>query len=416
MKLGIRHRTLDIIHHPLMSGSLIMVGGSMAANAINYLYHLLMGRVLGPVNYGVLASLYSIIYLIGVVPTSASVSIVKFISSAKNGEEYSVYSSINKFVIKLALAASVVLLVISPFVANFLQIRNVWLVVTLVPILFLSLITLVNQATAQGLLKFIGTVVPALFSSLTKLVLGIILVYIGWSVFGAMVGVIFGATFAYLYSRRFVMRVLKKTKIHEFNLKPFFLFALPVLIQALAFTSLFTVDVLLVKHFLPPFEAGIYAALSTLGKIIFFAVSPITATMFPIVAKRKTNNQGYTKVFLASLAVTVVFGLGITSFYWLFPGIAIGILYGAAYLSAKSALVWMGLFMLFYSLSYLLVNYALSLGESKAVYFPLAAALAQALLIWLFHDSILQVIQISLSLAAVMFIFLGAYLGYNHIK
>ena len=39
-------------------------------------------------------------------------------------------------------------------------------------------------------------------------------------------------------------------------------------IQALAFTSFFTTDLILVKHFFPPFEAGIYAALSTLGKII----------------------------------------------------------------------------------------------------------------------------------------------------
>ena len=61
-----------------------MVGGSMLSNVVNYLYHLAMGRILGPVDYGILASLFSIFYIIGIVPLSSSVSIVKFVSTAKN--------------------------------------------------------------------------------------------------------------------------------------------------------------------------------------------------------------------------------------------------------------------------------------------------------------------------------------------
>src|SRR3989344_3766281 len=91
-----------LINHPLFSGSAIMFVGSMGANAINYLYHLIMGRLLGPVEYGVLASLYSIMYLISIIPSSASVSIVKFISSAKDNEVSSVYNSINRMIFKLA--------------------------------------------------------------------------------------------------------------------------------------------------------------------------------------------------------------------------------------------------------------------------------------------------------------------------
>ncbi|MFC1626002.1 oligosaccharide flippase family protein [Patescibacteria group bacterium] len=411
-----KKRINDLIKHPLMSGGIIMVGGNMVANVVNYLYHLVMGRVLGPVDYGVLASLYSIMYLIGVVPLSASVSIVKFISSAKDQEVYSIYSSINIFVTKLAIIASVLFLICSPFIAGFLHITNMWTVVLLVPVLFFTLATLVNQATAQGLLKFAGTVIPTLFSSLTKFLLGIALVFMGWSVFGAMVGVVFGIALAFLYSRWFVRRLLKKNKIRLLSLKPFIAYSFPVLIQALAFTSLFTVDVILVKHFFSPHDAGIYAALSTLGKVIFFASSPITATMFPIVSKRKSNKESYNKIFLMSLLIILVVGVLITSFYWLFPSVAIGALYGAAYLSAESALVWMGLFILFYSLSFLLVNYALSLGDSKVVYYPFIAAILQAPMIWFFHSSLLQVIQISFTISVAMFVFLGAYLGYNHLR
>jgi len=407
----------NFIKHPLFSGSLIMVGGSMAVNVINYLYHLLMGRILGPVDYGVLASLYSLIYLIGIVPISTSVAIVKFISSAKSEKEiYSIYKSLSNFVFYLAVFVSLAFFVFSPLIAGFLHIDNFWTVSLVSFVLFFSLLTLVNQSTSQGLLKFMGSVGPNFVSAVLKLVLGIILIWLGWSVFGAMVGVVVGAVVSYFYSLQFVKKILKASKFEKFVLKPFFAYAFPVLVSALAFTSLFTVDVILVKHFFPPFEAGIYAALSTLGKIIFFAASPITATMFPIVSGRKARGEAHLKIFLASLGLTALMAIAITGFYWLFPNMAIGVLYGSAYLSAKGALVWMGIFILFYTLSYLLVNYSLSLGDSKTVYFPFLAAALQAPLIWFFHGSILQVVQISLVLALAMFVFLTVYLGYNHLR
>lgn len=415
MKLtsNIKHHTTHIIKHPLFSGSAIMFGGNMVANVTNYIYHLVMGRLLGPVGYGVLASLYSVLYLVSIIPSSASVSIVKFISSAKDNDIYSVYSSINKFIFKIAIILSVIMVIATPSISKFLKIENIYLVLLVAPILFFSLVTLVNQSSSQGLLKFVGSVMPTLVSSLSKLLIGVGLVFAGWSVFGAMVAIIIAAIFAYLYSYKFIKKHIKAKKIKPVDLKPFLKYSGPVLLQSLAFTSIFTVDVVLVKHFLDPFSAGIYAAISTLGKIIFFATSPIGSTMFPVVSKRKALNQGYIKVFLASLLITAVISLVITLFYWLFPNIAIGVLYGKEYLSASTDLVWMGIFMLFYTLSNLLVNFFLSIGKVKIVVIPLFAALGQIGFIWFNHDSITQIIQVSLFVSFLMFICLAAFTGYN---
>ena len=107
--------------------------------------------------------------------------------------------------------------------------------------------------------------------------------------------------------------------------------------------------------------------------------------------------------------------MAIVLFYWLFPNIAIGVLYGKAYLSAKTELVWMGIFILFYTLSYLLVNFSLSLGKVKIIVIPLFFSLIQIPTIWFFHKSILQVIQISLVLSVLLFLMLALYLGYNRL-
>lgn len=407
------HMIKKLLNHPLFSGSAIMFVGNMGANIINYVYHIIMGRLLGPLGYGVLASLYSIIYLISIIPSSASVSIVKFISSAEKSELPSVYHSIRKFIFKLSVVLAVFMLLISPFIAKFLQIESLMSVFLVTPILFFSLLTLVNQSASQGLLKFLGSVIPTLISSLLKLLIGVGLVLIGWSVSGAMLAIAIGLLFAYLYSHKFIKRYIKQKTAKDINLKPFFTYSGPVVLQSLAFTSIFTVDVLLAKHFLDPFSAGIYAALSTLGKIIFFATSPIAATMFPVISKRKALNQNYLKVFFTSFLMTVIIALAITLFYWLFPNIAIGVLFGEAYLSAKTDLIWMGIFMLFYTLSNLLVNFYLSIGNTKIVYIPLLAAILQVIIIWFYHSNIIEILHVSLFVTLGMFLSLVVFTGYN---
>jgi len=388
----------------------------MLTNGVNYLYHLVMGRLMGPVEYGILASLYSILYIISIVPMSTSFAMVKFVSSAKNNEELSsVYLALKKFVWKLAMVGMVIVLLLSPLISKFLNLTGIASVATIGPILFFSLICLVNQATLQGILKFAGSAVPSFISSIFKLVFGVLLVILGWKSLGAMVGVLIAIASAYFLSVWYLKRNVKIRIGEKFNLNPFFVYAFPVLMQALAFTSFFTADVILVKHYFSGFEAGLYAALSMLGKIIYFATSPVTATMFPIVSGRRSRNEGFKKIFLISIGITLIGSLVIVTFYKFFPSLAIGLLYGKAYLVASGELFLMGVFMLFYTLSYFLVNFLLSLGEVKTAYLPSFFAIFQIVGITIFHQTLGQVIGVSLISAGLLFGTLILFLGYNQV-
>ena len=404
-----------IISHPLFSGGAIMVGGSMLVNVFNYVYHVVMGRILGPVDYGILASVFALLYIVSIVPLSTSVAITKFISAAKNKKEVSaIFVGINNFTLKVAIFFSILVLISSPLLANFLHIENIFLILFVAPILFLSLTTLVNQATSQGLLRFAGAVSPNLVSSVFKLVFGVTFVVIGWSVFGAIIGVVLGAILSYWFSLQYV-KDLKSTQ-EKFKLRPFLLYAFPVLLQALAFTSFFTTDLLLAKHFLPEFEAGLYAGLSTLGKIVYFAVTPISGAMFPIVSKRISNGESYKKVFFLALVVTIAISVGITLFYSLFPNIAIGILYGDKYIPAASSLVWMGIFMVLYTICYFLMNFLLSIGKTRAAYWSIVVLILQIVLINLNHNSISEIIIMNIVSMIVLFAGLSVFLVFLNKK
>lgn len=190
-----------ILKSPLITGSFLMIVGSMGINVVNYVYHLLMGRILGPVDYGVLASVFSLLYIISIVPQSASVTIVKFISSSKNGNERDHISyEVTQFVKKVALGGSILIIIASPVVAGFLNLPSVIPVLLVAPIFYYSIITTAHQAIMQGVLSFFGVVVTNAISSVGKLVLGLLLIYVGLNVSGAIFAVGLGVWLAYLAS------------------------------------------------------------------------------------------------------------------------------------------------------------------------------------------------------------------------
>ena len=391
-------RLKNYLVNPLLLGSTLMIGGSMGVNVINYVYHLVMGRLLGPADYGVVARIFSLLYVVSIVPISSSFAIVKFISEAKTGEaSVAVYRAISKFGWKLGGIFGVAVVLLSPLIAKFLNIATPIPVALVGGVLFLSLITLVNQATLQGLLKFGGVVWPNAVSSIAKLALGLVAVWVGMQVVGVIGAVVVSVLLAYLLSYRLLPIEYKSTsKGTDFDLGSFLKFSFPVLVQSLAFTSLFTADVILVKHYFPPTVAGWYAALSMLGKIIYFATQPISAVMFPYVVQKISSGKSYLLILGMSFTLTAIVSFIILGAYFLFPDLAIGLLYGSKYLDIRPELVWMGWFMSLYCLNYFLVTFFLAVGRIKVIIWPVIAAVAQIVAIVIWHRSLHQVVLVSL--------------------
>ncbi len=402
-----------IILNPLFSGSATMILGSNSTNFLNYLYHLVMIRLLGPNGYGELASLISIIGLIGVIPSSVSLVVIKYVSSAKDeGEVSSLVGYLKNKTLKVSILIFLMVLLISPFINSFLHIsKNVYLVFIAISFLF-SLPSVLNRAILQGLLKFKEMVLSVLVENSSKLFLGIILVYVGFGVSGAIVGFVLSIIIGWFLTTLFIK--YKKSKQYNPDLKPMILFTIPVIIQAVSTTSLYSSDLILVKHFFSSYEAGLYASISTLGKIIFFATGPISAVMFPLVSKRLSEGANYRKIFMYSFLLTALFAGGLLFIYWLIPQQLISLLGGSSYIQAAYLLGWFGLFISFFTLSSLLINFNLSLGKTKVVIFPLIAAIAQIIMIWLYHQTLFIIVLISIIITALLLVVLLIYSTYGN--
>ena len=409
-------RIKEIVLHPLFSGSTVMIFGSNLANFIAYVYHLVIGRMLGPELYGELAAVVSLIGLFAVSFGFFGLVIVKFVSSGNTNERKMLFSWFTTRSSQIAIFVGIFVTAISPFIAGFLKI-GLSVAVLLGPIITVFLLSFVYSSFLQGLLRFGRVVVANNISMAGRLALGILFVALGFSVFGAIFGLFISAALGLWLNRYFLKdyKVSKDSGSRAFG-KKILAYAGPIFLVSLSTNSLYSTDVILVKHFFEAQSAGIYAALSTLGKIIFFGTAPVGAVMFPLVSQRQSQGKDYKKIFLLSLLFTLGISLLVLLIYWLAPELSLKILYGDKFLGASPYLVWIGLFMAIFSLGSLIAGFYLSKGDTRIWTLVVLAALGQALGIWFFHSSIFQVITVNIISASFLLVSLLIYFGYETSK
>jgi len=413
-----RKKLVRLAGNKLIAGSLVMFSGTMVANVGNYIYHLLMGRMLGPVGYGELQSVISVAYLLFIFISALALTTTKFIAGLKGrGDQAGIrwlFAVLNR---KVLLAASVVLILTilgSPLVKNFLHLHSTLPIIFAGLLFLISALSSVNRAILQGLLRFKQIVQSHISETAFKVAAAVILVSLGWAVDGATLALVLASLVGLWTAFRFLKPLRHgRSSQPDLNKKIFLQYGLPVFFSNLSFTSLFTNDIILVKHFFPAYEAGLYASLAVLGKIIFFATGAIPNVMFPMIVHRRSQGKKIKHLLLASLALLSIIAAAAVLVYWLFPKLMVRLLFGSDYLAIAPLLVWMAIFMSLYSLSYLLTSFSLSIEKTKVVFFGVAAALLQVALIALFHQQLLQVVWISIGITGCLFLSLVVYSFYG---
>ncbi len=404
----------NFISNPLFTGSAIVVVGTMSVNVLNYLYHLVIGRMLGPSGYGELVALISLASLLGILPSSLNLVVIKYVSSSKEKKELNnLIGWLRVRVFQFSLLFFALIILVSPLLSSFLHINNIFYLWLIALSFLFSLLATLNRAIMQGLLMFRQMIYSIFIENIGKLFISIILVYLSFYLFGTMLALVISAAIG-CYLSFMYLKINNKGRLKRPSfIKKMILFAVPVMIQSFSATSIYTSDLILVKHFFSSYDAGIYAALSTLGKIIFFGTSPISSVMFPLISQKASRGESYKDILRYSFITTLILATVVLTIYWIFPDLAINLLYGKDFLGASSMLLAFGVFITLFTLSSLLINYGLSIGKTRVVFFSFIAALGQVIFISLFHKSLMMVITISIIVNTLLLVSLLIYSSYG---
>lgn len=390
-----------IFDSQLLSGSLVMIISSVLVNFGNYIYHVLMGRMLEPTSYGALISLITIFYFLAIPSLALGTVVMKFttIYKAKNDYQklFSLFRLLSEKIVLLGIVVILFFIFASGLITEFLNISESGAVVLVGSFFLFSLLTTVNNGILQGLLSFNFLSANNIFSTILKVGFAILLVKMGFGVNGAVAAVLVSYIFPYIASLYPIRFLWKHNSLGiKIERKEIIDYTFPATLAILGMTSLYSIDIILVKHFFPSYDAGLYGAISVIGKIIFFASSTISIVMFPIISEKFESGAKYRVILYQALLLVTASSVVLTIIYFLRPNLMIKLLYGSSYLTAAPYLGLFAVFISIYSLSNLIMQFFLSIRATKASLLAVCAAILQGVLIWLFHNDIKQVITSSI--------------------
>lgn len=389
--------------------------GSTVANFSGWLYHLFVGRILGPEKYSELSSLFAIFYILNVLTGVIQISLVKFFSVMKAREEYGQANVLFWIATKKIAVAGVIGLVISslfaPFLASYLHIDSYFYFFLIYIIFATSTITVPSGAALQGFQRFLSLTVISNIGMALRLITGVVGAFfgVGWTLIANILSNIGSFAISFI-PLRFLFRYTTKPLV--IGKSDAIGFGVPVLLTTLGITVLNSQDVLLVKHYFSSYDAGIYASLSVLGKIIFYASSAVGAVLFPLVAERKELKSDYGKSVRFGLIAVGIMSLIITVIYFVFPSLII-LPFGSAFTQAAPYLGWFGIFVTFYTMATLLLTTLLALGMTQIWFMTITVAALQYGLIYFYHASLTQVIYVNIITAVLLFFGLLSYYYYG---
>jgi O-antigen/teichoic acid export membrane protein len=412
----IRHLGNYLLKHELISGSIYVFTGSIVSNLFNFFFSIFMSRNLTVEGFGILASTFSLIALIGIPAGAIVPTIVSFAGAHFAKEDYGSVKALlfgfAKPLLMVSLTVFFVFFILAGPIGNFFKISDHLIILIIGASIAFAYVGVMSNGLLQAKLAFKYMSIITLIGSALKFILGVGLVFLGFSTSGAVWAVFISGVipsilgFVYLKSV-FISKINTKDKI---NLKDILSYGIPSSLAVLGITSLASSDILLVKHFFDPLHAGIYAGLSLVGKVIFFFTGSITGVMFPLIVKKHARNENYNNIFKMAVAMVLVPSILISAFYFMYPDFSINFFVkNATYRSASDLLGLFGIFITTYSLITLFVYYFLSIKKTN-VFIPVVfSAIVQSLLITFYHSSLFVVVMISLSVSLLLLATLIVY-------
>ena len=396
----------------LKSGSIFLVGSAVVAIS-NYLYHLSMGRMLGPGEYGVLASLFALIYL-ALFSNNVFVLVVsKYAAEFHSDNKHCFLKRLIQKALKKVLAYGAVFLIIyilfTPYIARFMNIEGTKGLVIVGITVYLSLISTVVLGSLNGMQKFWWQNIVNSGSALLKLLLAVLFVYLGFGVNGALIAIALSVVVGIIIGIYPLSESLGNIEGKDFDAQRIYKYAMPVFFASLLSMMIITSDQVLVKHYFSADDSGNYAAAGVIAKAIWFVSAFMTPALFPKVVAGITQKKN-TKVLLRkALAYTTLFAFFGTLAYWFLPGFIVRLLYGNNY-AGVSGLIWIfGMSMGMFALSQILVAYNLAHERKRFIWILLLGFAVEVLGIVLYHKLLNDVVMVFFASNLMILFFMIAY-------
>lgn len=371
----------------------------LAVNGGNYLYNLILGRILGPAQFSDAAVLITFLLVLSFVAMTFQLVTAKFsVIFEKNTFRYFISKTYKNATI-FGIVLGLLIIAFSKQLQQLFQTSSSSMFVIFgigVPLYFLMS---VNRGVYQGKKELNSLSITYQTEMLSRLLitLGLLFLFTIKSSVVIAIGILISFGFG-LIPFKFKNIRLKSTGNIEANqskqVRHFFIItAFYELTQIVINNS----DILLVKHYFDPYDAGLYASLALIGRIVYFIAWMFVMLLLPTVVQLKKEGKKTSPILFKYVGYIALIAFTIVVCTAIFPETAITLLFGDSYLSI-APLLWKYAFATgLFAVSNIFAYYYLSLDKYVPVVISGLFGMLQMMLVIFFHDSLEEVVHVQIA-------------------
>jgi glycosyltransferase involved in cell wall biosynthesis/O-antigen/teichoic acid export membrane protein len=391
-----------------LQGKTLLLAGILATNVLNFAFNAYTGRLLPVVDYGFLA-LINTFWTILLVGSGAMLQVVGY-QVARGRDQaggWDEYAGSRRITRRLATILAALWLLASPFVASYFRSTDVLGIAVFAPMLWLGFMASVDRGFIQGRLRLGVFALLFLAESAVKLALATMFVITG-RVHLAYLALPLSVAFAFATSR-LALRRLTTGRVAKARPAVFpWRFLGANLVAGFAAMAFLSIDLLLAKHYLSPNDAGHYALLSLVGKMIYFFGSMVSMFMLTRIGDAERQGQSTRLIFWRTYGLTA--GLLALGYLALGPfgGLLVPVLFGA---NSQPIVGYLGQYALgiaLFTLANVIVSYRLAKRHYLFSVLSIGFAVEMATHIVLAHGSIAEIARAVWVAGAASFLVLSA--------
>lgn len=394
---------LAALQNSTLRGAVLVGIGLAIGQVMAYLLSLVAARSLGPDGYGIFGSLMALLMVGTVLALGIQAAGAKRVVLGSARERRTVGSGIIRWSLWAALAIAIATIAISPAVSWLLHLNGPLLVVLVA--LNLAPLTMWGSllGVAQGREAHARLAAMYAITGIGRAIGGIIVVIATQSVTLTLVGMAIGTWTSVGLCWMLSSPLIRWPAEKLLNFRVEVVHATHALFALFVLTNL---DVLLARHFLPAEQAGLYAAGAVVTKVAFWLPQFVATIAYPRMADHRrsaTLSKGaLAVVIIGVLSVAVVAAI---------PNTVVSFIGGSAYAALASEVWIFAAIGASFALAQFLLYSQIAASKRAAIAVLWIAAATLALLVVIFHSSVLQIalivlgVALSLSLVGVVELF-----------
>ena len=378
------------INRSLIKGSIILLLTFNIYGLLNFLFQFSMARLLPIKEYGIIVTLFAMIYILGIFSESISTILTKYSTTEKNkGKLKNILHRSLRKAIRISFLAFFVYLIIAIPLGSLLKIP--YLALSLNGLMIIASFLLpVTRGIMQGRKMFTKLGINLIAESSIKIILAIALVIFSFKFYGAIIATVISSFIAFIFSY-YSLRDIINSKEKQAIVKNIYLYSKPVFFVTAVILIFYNLDVIIARIVFSEDLSSKYAIASILAKVIFWGTQPISKAMFPFTAENKKLGKDKPRNLLVnSLSIVMLCILSILILYYLFPSQIINIFTGKQILESAGVLFSVTLGMALLSLTNLYNIYRLSINKVKGYVYLSIFLIIEGLLLFIFSSSIIQ--------------------------